>query len=75
MAALGEPFDPHRHIAIDSVPASEDAAAGTVVAEYRRGYAQGERLLRLAEVVVARAHARGSNANGKRAANSIHDIA
>jgi molecular chaperone GrpE len=55
IAAQGEPFDPHRHIAIDSVPATEDAAAGTVVVEYRRGYAQGERLLRPAEVVVARA--------------------
>ncbi len=55
IAAEGEPFDPHRHLAIESVPASDGAAAGTVVAEYRRGYARGDHILRPAEVVVARA--------------------
>ena len=51
--ALGQPFDPRLHVAIDAV---EDAAhAPNVVQVVRQGYRQGERVLRYAEVVVARA--------------------
>jgi len=54
LAATGQPFDPHRHVAMDTVPARDDAPSGTVVSELRRGYAVGDRVLRYAEVVVAR---------------------
>ncbi|MBI4671934.1 MAG: nucleotide exchange factor GrpE [Chloroflexi bacterium] len=52
--AQDEPFDPHLHIAVEIVPSTEHVAAGTVVEEYRRGYRVGERVLRPAEVVVAK---------------------
>jgi hypothetical protein len=55
LEAIGQPFDPHRHVAMDTVPARDDAPSGTVVSELRRGYAVGDRVLRYAEVVVARA--------------------
>jgi molecular chaperone GrpE (heat shock protein) len=55
LEAIGQPFDPHRHVAMDTVPAWDDAPSGTVVSELRRGYAVGDRVLRYAEVVVARA--------------------
>jgi molecular chaperone GrpE len=52
--ARGEPFDPHHHIAIEVIPATDEQATGTIVDEYRRGYQVGERILRAAEVVVAK---------------------
>ena len=55
LEAVGQPFDPRRHVAMDTVPARDDAPSGTVVLELRRGYAVGDRVLRYAEVVVARA--------------------
>jgi molecular chaperone GrpE len=51
--AVGEPFDPNVHEAIQQVETS-DYASGTVVAEMLAGYRWGERLLRAAMVVVAR---------------------
>ena len=55
LEAVGQPFDPHRHVAMDTVPARDDAPSGAVVLQVRRGYAAGGRVLRYAEVVVARA--------------------
>jgi molecular chaperone GrpE (heat shock protein) len=55
LEAMGQPFDPHLHVALDTVRARDDAPSGTVVSELRRGYAVGDRVLRYAEVVVARA--------------------
>jgi len=55
LEAIGQPFDPHRHVAMDTVPARDDAPSGAVVSELRRGYVVGDRVLRYAEVVVARA--------------------
>jgi molecular chaperone GrpE len=52
--ALGEPFDPHRHLAV-ATSRESGAADGTVVAEELRGYLAGDRVLRHAEVMVARA--------------------
>jgi molecular chaperone GrpE (heat shock protein) len=52
--ALGETFDPHRHIAIETAPATDGIAPGTIVEEYRRGYQVGDRILRASEVVVAK---------------------
>lgn len=46
------PFDPRVHEAVDSVPASMDVPAGTIVAVHRKGYFLGDRLLRPAKVTV-----------------------
>lgn len=59
MLAQGRPFDPHCHVAMETVPANATVPAGTVVAELRRGYMAGERVLRFAEVTVAQAGASG----------------
>ncbi|NJN65246.1 MAG: nucleotide exchange factor GrpE [Chloroflexaceae bacterium] len=53
--AEGQPFDPQLHMAIDTVPASGEVADGVVAAELRRGYLLAGRVLRHAEVIVARA--------------------
>jgi molecular chaperone GrpE (heat shock protein) len=52
--ACGCPFDPHFHTALGTSPAGPDAPPGVVVEELSRGYAVGDRVLRYAEVVVAR---------------------
>jgi molecular chaperone GrpE (heat shock protein) len=63
IAAVGRTFDPHYHLA---VAASDEciAADGTVIAEDLRGYTLGDRVLRHAEVVVARTN-RPANAQGR----------
>ena len=53
IAALGQPFDPHRHLAV-GVSRAHGTPDGTIVREELRGYTWGERVLRHAEVVVAR---------------------
>lgn len=52
MDPTGQPFDPHRHVALEIVDAT-DQAPGTVVSTLRQGYSAGERVLRHAEVAVA----------------------
>ena len=54
IAAVGESFDPHQHVAVDTVPAGEGVAPGVIVQETRRGYRQGQTVLRYAEVIVAK---------------------
>ena len=54
VATVGQAFDPALHEAIQQVETSEHAP-GTVLAEVQAGYAQGERLVRAALVVVAKA--------------------
>jgi molecular chaperone GrpE len=51
---LGKEFDPHLHQAVSSEPA-EGRADGEVIAELRRGYTLGDRLLRPAMVKVSQA--------------------
>ncbi len=53
--ALGQPFDPNLHEAISQI--ESDQPAGTVVQVLQRGYRGGDRLLRPALVVVAKAKA------------------
>jgi len=53
IGAVGEPFDPERHEAV-GVAAAPGLPDGAVAAVARQGYAVGDRLLRPAEVVVAR---------------------
>jgi molecular chaperone GrpE len=52
--ALKQPFDPHLHVVVQSEPRS-DLPPDTIVREVRRGFRQANRVLRYAEVVVARA--------------------
>ncbi|MPZ15567.1 MAG: nucleotide exchange factor GrpE, partial [Chloroflexi bacterium] len=52
--AVGEPFDPQRHRTV-AVAEGAELPDGTVVSESLRGYTHGDRVLRYAEVVVARA--------------------
>jgi molecular chaperone GrpE len=49
----GEPFDPERHEAIGTV-VTDDVPEGTVAEVARSGYAIGDRVLRPAQVIVAR---------------------
>lgn len=53
--AVGQPFDPTLHEALLEVPAAEGIAPGAVAQEVLRGYRRGDRALRAARVVVARA--------------------
>jgi molecular chaperone GrpE len=55
--ALNQPFDPNLHEAISQQ--ESDQPAGTIVQVLQRGYRIGERLLRPALVVVAKAKASG----------------
>ncbi len=52
MTSLGQAFDPARHEAVARGPAA-DAAPGTVVEEYRKGYLLRDQVLRPAMVRVA----------------------
>ena len=51
--AVGQPFDPYRHVAVGTVK-DESLPEGQIVAEEQRGYAAGDRVLRYAQVVVVR---------------------
>ncbi|HVH40859.1 MAG TPA: nucleotide exchange factor GrpE, partial [Labilithrix sp.] len=62
--SVGAQFDPSHHEAIQQIETDEHPA-GTVVAEVQPGYAQGDRLIRAAMVVVAKPKAKeGSEASG-----------
>lgn len=52
--ALHQPFDPHLHVAVESEE-RRDVEPNMVVRVLRKGYRQQQRVLRYAEVVVARA--------------------
>lgn len=54
--ALDAPFDPHLHVAVQA-ETRDDIPPHTVVRVLRKGYRQHHRVLRYAEVVVARAAA------------------
>lgn len=53
MAAAEESFDPHRHVAV-AVVTRDDLPEGAIVEVLRPGYLHGNRVLRFAEVVVAK---------------------
>ena len=53
IGSAGEPFDPERHEAVAVVP-STDVPDRAIVEVARSGFALGDRVLRPAEVVVAR---------------------
>lgn len=56
LKSLGEPFDPNLHEAIQQLETTE-FAPGAVAGEVQGGYRQGDRLIRPAMVVVAKAPA------------------
>jgi molecular chaperone GrpE len=63
IAAVGQPFDPQVHEAVDHV-ASGEHPANTVVSEFHRGYVIGERMLRPARVSVSKGDG-GGNGRGE----------
>jgi molecular chaperone GrpE len=52
---IGQMFDPNWHEAVAHDPAADGRADGEITAEIRRGYRIGQRLLRPAQVKVAKA--------------------
>jgi molecular chaperone GrpE len=61
---VGQPFDPTVHDAIQQVETDEHPP-GTVLAEVQPGYTQGDRLMRAAMVVVAKAKATAAPEKGE----------
>ena len=59
--AMGQPFDPEIHEAVDTVEV-EPEREGTVTAQYSRGYRLGNQLLRPARVQVGRARGAAQSA-------------
>ncbi len=59
--AVGQPFDPELHEAVETVEV-EPEDEGKVVGEYARGYKMGDRLLRPAHVKVGRCSKRANQA-------------
>jgi molecular chaperone GrpE len=53
LTAIGQPFDPQLHEAVDQIESSQHPP-NTVVNEFHRGYQIGDRLLRPARVAVAK---------------------
>jgi len=62
-AAPGTRFDPHQHEAISHVP-SDEHAADVIIAETRRGYKLGEKLIRPLQVVVSSGAAEAPESDG-----------
>jgi molecular chaperone GrpE len=60
VSAVGKPFDPALHEAIQHLETTE-YPPGTIAAEAQPGYKYGDRLLRPALVVVAKAPPEGPN--------------
>ena len=54
IAAVGQPFDPRLHEAVDTI-ATDEQPEGTVLQESLKGYRLGDEVLRPARVVVATA--------------------
>lgn len=52
IAAVGEPFDPNLHEALQQLPSAEQPA-GTVLQELERGYMMHDRVIRPTKVIVA----------------------
>lgn len=51
--AIGEAFDPNLHQAVQTIPASDETPADTIVEVLQKGYKLHERVLRASMVVVA----------------------
>jgi molecular chaperone GrpE len=53
---IGQPFDPHMHVAV-ATDSSGEAPDGIIISEDRAGYTTPHKILRFAEVVVSRKQA------------------
>ncbi len=53
---VGEHFDPHIHEALTTIPAGPGLAPGTIAQVFEPGFVHGERLVRVARVVVVAEH-------------------
>lgn len=62
-AEPGTPFNPHEHEAISHVP-SEEHPADVIIAETRKGYKQGDKLIRPLQVVVSSGPVETEDAEG-----------
>ena len=51
--SVGQRFDPHLHVAV-AVEDRSDVPGNTILSEQRKGYRRGSRVIRYAEVVVAK---------------------
>ena len=51
---IGHRFDPYRHLAVGTVTVQEQVEDGIIIKERRKGYMLGDKVLRPAEVIVAR---------------------
>jgi molecular chaperone GrpE len=69
---VGTQFDPRRAEAISFIHTDEHRP-GTVVSEISRGYAVGDRVLRPARVVVAKALERGQKSEGRSKSTEVAD--
>lgn len=63
--AIGKPFDPHLHEAVEMV-ATDEHSEGTVIEEELKGYMIGDRPLRPARVKVAQATTKEGEENGEK---------
>ncbi len=52
VGVVGERFDPHFHEALTTVPPSPGKGPGTIAQVFEPGFVQGERLVRVARVIV-----------------------
>lgn len=50
--ALGQPFDPNLHQAVQTIPATDEAPADTIVEVLQKGYKLHDRVLRASMVIV-----------------------
>jgi molecular chaperone GrpE len=69
--AVGQPFDPQLHEAVDHAP-TEAHPPNTVISEHHRGYQIGDRMLRPARVTVARRPEGGSSQNDENNGGAAH---
>ena len=53
ITALGEPFDPNKHHAVQTVPAEEGQDSDIVVQVFQKGYVLKDRVIRPAMVIVS----------------------
>ncbi len=71
ISAVGQPFDPQLHEAVDHAP-TETHPPNTVISEHHRGYQIGDRMLRPARVTVARRPEGGPPQDGENNGGAIH---
>ncbi|WP_161952832.1 nucleotide exchange factor GrpE [Moorella stamsii] len=65
LEAVGQPFDPYYHRAVEAVPVAEEQQDGRVVAEVTAGYIWQDQVLRYAEVIVGKLAGTGEQPEAK----------